>query len=724
MDVIDRMWFALLEEDKLRSFFQDKAGLYEKASLCCIRLGYYKKAFELLEKAKTRYLGDLIARRQMAPNRVLSKEIREYWEQTGKAKAVAASLGGTEGTEANIISSLSKGKIPKGSPIYLPVRQWALNKAVEDDETGQTQALKTIVDKVWDVVGFLGENTTNLSSENILKVKEHLDAIYQVIAKALEKTRNEPDFQKYSRAANSLREWDSEFKNSSLWVFQEYIEIIEKAINALAMNNNNTSFELFLIAILEALDFNLEHNPVKVVSTGQYSPKDSEGWTYTFHTEDKGSEKTASLEEILLPLWQKRSSSSWRYIDQLARGESITFRETQALLDGQVETAMIAYQVTSQGTVIYIFLAQNASASTNNLFPNLEGRDLFFVYTLPSVTESHLEELFFGKNGWVKLQKNERQNWKKNMHEALGLLYNELIVPINGFLKKNGIKHLRIIPHRHLHLVPFAALWYKKKEEKHYLIDDYDIAYLPSATLVNIALKRAATKNQSQTLTAVTNPTGDLHFAEVEVDYLLRRYHGWNKKDLRGKNATRKKLEALELGHLFHFSGHASYNWEDPLSSHLNLSDDKLELGCLFDEALLAKQLHMAVLSACETGITDPASLSDEYLGLGSGFLFAGASTILSTLWPVSDQATALLMRQFYYSFKFLGYSPPEALQRAQQWLKGSTIKEQDALLHNLDYRSSKNENDYQRGIGNRAFGESLNPSHPYFWAGFKILGI
>lgn len=715
MDVIDRMWFALLEENKLRNFFQDKAELYEQTSLCCLRLGYHKKAFEVLEKAKTRYLGDLIARRQMAPNRVLSKEIREYWEQTGMAKAVVASSGQARNANPNIISKLSKGKIPKGTAVYLPMKQWAFNKSVEDEETGQTQTLKTIVDTVWELVGFLDEDPADLPSENILKIKENLDAIYQVIAGALEETKDKSGFQDYENAAKSLRGWATEHKNSSLWVFQEYIETFKRVIFTRVENANNTSFELFLKAILEALDFHLKYHPVQIEFTGQYSQEDSDGWTYVFHKEGNGSEKTLStLEEILLPLWQKRSSSSWRYIDQLARGESITFREAQNMLDGQTETAMIAYQVTSHGTVIYIFLGQNAIVGNDNLFPNLEGRDHFFIYTRSTVTESHLEELLFGENGWVKLQKNESQNWEESMDEALGWLYNELIAPIISFLKIKKIKHLRIIPHRHLHLVPFAALWYKEKEEKRYLIDDYDIAYLPSATLVNIALKRAATKDYSETLTTVTNPTGDLHFAKVEVDYLLRRYFGWNQKDLRGKNATRKEVEALELGHLFHFSGHASYNWKDPLASHLDLSDDKLELGCLFDEVLLTKHLHMAVLSACETGVTDPKSLSDEYLGLGSGFLFAGASTILSTLWPVSDKSTALLMRQFYESFKFSDFSPAQALQKAQQWLKDSTTKKQEASLRNLGYK---------RGIGIQDSSEFLPPSHPYFWAGFKLLG-
>ena len=57
---------------------------------------------------------------------------------------------------------------------------------------------------------------------------------------------------------------------------------------------------------------------------------------------------------------------------------------------------------------------------------------------------------------------------------------------------------------------------------------------------------------------------------------------------------------------------------------------------------------RLAILSACETGLTDIRRAPDEYLGLPAGFLRAGAPAVVSTLWAVNDFSTMLLMERFY----------------------------------------------------------------------------
>ena len=85
MDRIEELWFALLDEDRLRGFFRDKAHLYERAGICCLRLGHDGLAIECLERAKTRYLGDLIARRHRAARAGLAREIEDLWTELDRA---------------------------------------------------------------------------------------------------------------------------------------------------------------------------------------------------------------------------------------------------------------------------------------------------------------------------------------------------------------------------------------------------------------------------------------------------------------------------------------------------------------------------------------------------------------------------------------------------------------------------------------------------------------
>ncbi len=85
-------------------------------------------------------------------------------------------------------------------------------------------------------------------------------------------------------------------------------------------------------------------------------------------------------------------------------------------------------------------------------------------------------------------------------------------------------------------------------------------------------------------------------------------------------------------------------------------------------------ECRLVTLSACETGLTDPTSTSDEYIGLPSGFIIAGSASIVSSLWSVNDFSTTLLMIQFYQNL--LSLPPAKALNKAQGWLRNATQQE------------------------------------------------
>ena len=78
--------------------------------------------------------------------------------------------------------------------------------------------------------------------------------------------------------------------------------------------------------------------------------------------------------------------------------------------------------------------------------------------------------------------------------------------------------------------------------------------------------------------------------------------------------------------------------------------------------------LDLVVLSACQTGLGD-ISQGEGVLGLQRGFKKAGASTILMSLWEVNDEASQILMTQFY-KYMLNGQSKHQALLSAQKYLR------------------------------------------------------
>jgi CHAT domain-containing protein len=130
---------------------------------------------------------------------------------------------------------------------------------------------------------------------------------------------------------------------------------------------------------------------------------------------------------------------------------------------------------------------------------------------------------------------------------------------------------------------------------------------------------------------------------------------------------------------------------------------------------------RMAVLSACQTALTDFLRSTDEAIGLPAGFLMAGVTGVVGTLWSVHDRSTALTMTRFYElqlrgGPKGTTLPPASALCQAQRWLRDLTQEEMDRYL--LSHPS----------LGRSAALPPLAPharpfSDPFYWAAFVFVG-
>jgi CHAT domain-containing protein/Tfp pilus assembly protein PilF len=125
-----------------------------------------------------------------------------------------------------------------------------------------------------------------------------------------------------------------------------------------------------------------------------------------------------------------------------------------------------------------------------------------------------------------------------------------------------------------------------------------------------------------------------------------------------------------------HFATHGVIDSENPQLSGLVFSmvdkqgrpqDGFLELQDIYN---LSLPVDLVVLSACETGLGKQID-GEGLVGLTRGFMYAGASRVVASLWKVSDAATAKLMAYFYEAMEQRGMAPAAALRFAQmQMLK------------------------------------------------------
>jgi len=116
-------------------------------------------------------------------------------------------------------------------------------------------------------------------------------------------------------------------------------------------------------------------------------------------------------------------------------------------------------------------------------------------------------------------------------------------------------------------------------------------------------------------------------------------------------------------------SSHMSADPKDPLKSSLGLHDGTLELRDIYNRMRM-DGTWLTILNGCESGVLGKASAGNPE-GLPLGFLFAGSTTVVSTLWKVDDLPSALLMDRFHLELSREGVSVSMALQRAANWLRG-----------------------------------------------------
>ena len=161
---------------------------------------------------------------------------------------------------------------------------------------------------------------------------------------------------------------------------------------------------------------------------------------------------------------------------------------------------------------------------------------------------------------------------------------------------------------------------------------------------------------------------------EAEARGILRQLGNRPVTVLEGKDAAINRMETLlPQSTVVHFATHAIVNDRAPAKSFLAM-DSHDEEGRLTAATIygLHLQASLVVLSACSTGRGRISG--DGVSGLSRAFLYAGAASLITTLWDVVDQPTARLIPLFYAGV-IRGETRSAALREAQVQLIGDLRK-------------------------------------------------
>ena len=322
-----------------------------------------------------------------------------------------------------------------------------------------------------------------------------------------------------------------------------------------------------------------------------------------------------------------------------------------------------------------------------------------------------IEDLTTGITGnYSVIKKDSISNYDQLYADRATQLYQKLWSFIDQPTAAN--QQIIIVPDGVLGYIPFGTLLtqtidnqqFKNYPTYPFLIKNHQISYSYSATLLAEQLSPINTAATDDLLAfAPTFGQMSLTLATNDRSGLAPLIH--NRREVKtiteiidgqafyGAEASRSTfLENAPNYRYLHLSSHARMNDWKPEYSYVSFTqplDDSLDkTKILYVDDLYNVPLNadMVVLSACETA-AGKLSRGEGIISLARAFSYAGARSIITTLWRVNDQKSADLMIDFY-----------------ENLADGNT---KDAALRNAQL----------------SFIEEGTAAHPYFWAGFVPLG-
>lgn len=292
-------------------------------------------------------------------------------------------------------------------------------------------------------------------------------------------------------------------------------------------------------------------------------------------------------------------------------------------------------------------------------------------------------------------------------------LFSTLVLP--GLQMK--VKRIIFVPDDILHFLPFETL-VSQSENRRWLIQDYVVSYVPSITaLREIRLREEMEKvrpkkdilafgdpqfnsdNEAKgyAVFPVRNITENkrlsrLEYSQLEVEGISALFKKADRDVYTGRQATEERLKKAELTdyRVVHLATHGFIDNLSPARSAIifSMAENSVEDGFLQMREVFGLKFNadLVSLSACQTGLGQFIK-GEGIEGISRAFLFAGASSVLMSLWAVNDQASFQFMERFYTHLA--------SAQTAVDALRMSKLE----MIH------------------------STALAHPFYWAGFVISG-
>ncbi|NJL51391.1 MAG: CHAT domain-containing protein [Hydrococcus sp. SU_1_0] len=287
------------------------------------------------------------------------------------------------------------------------------------------------------------------------------------------------------------------------------------------------------------------------------------------------------------------------------------------------------------------------------------------------------------------------------------LIYDWIFKPLDPYLAAENIDTLLLCTGPKLRSLPFAALHDGEK----FVVEKYNLALIPAFTLTDTSYQPPS---ERQVLAMGTSKFVDLPAlpgVEIELNTIVPKL--WRGRKITDQDFTVANLlntHQREGFEIIHIASHSEFNSGTPEDSFIQFSDRRLSLAQINELDLELPPVDLLVLSACQTAIGD----EDAEYGFAGLAMQAGVKSAVASLWLIDDAGTVVLMSDFYQQLLSTSIKSA-ALRQAQVNLLHQKVFIQEAKIQGLNVEVD---------LANLSLEQQKQDfSHPYYWAGFTLIG-
>jgi len=387
--------------------------------------------------------------------------------------------------------------------------------------------------------------------------------------------------------------------------------------------------------------------------------------------------------------------------------------QTPGNISGEAEALLAAYAEDGQKAVL--------------IYPFVLEDKLWLVWATAGNVVGSVEvpvpqgELSIAVQRFGELLQNPQAGSLADLQATSQQLYSWIIEPLDAELAKNDIDHLIFVNDRVTRYIPMAALF----DGERFLLERYRISTVLAPGLTDTTARLApveATNVLGLGLSQAVANFDALPGVVKELSGIVRDaakgYSGiYPGQVLLDNEFTLETLQTNVANHqVLHVATHAAFVPGRAEESFIVLGNgERLTITDIEVMERRLRDLHLVVLSACQTALGGEAGDGTEIAGISSYFLEAGrAETVIASLWKVNDDSTSLLMQRFYELLATGELTKAEALRQAQLSLLYDEDTETRLAASRATIQVESRDGSPLSAIGFQ---------HPYHWAPFILIG-